>query len=164
MIQIDKLKMVLYDFDDTLCIHLQHDYDENNKQSIHLHNVNILKYGKDCYNENTTTSTHMKKFMKTCEKLGIRQGLISATTSYEHFISKQEWVKERYGINLENFCVGTVEAKQEILLAIADAYEYDRDEILVVDDMWQTLSQAALNGFQTCTPIEIVIYEDRYSN
>lgn len=152
MLVLENIKVVLWDFDDTLCIHKFHGSDSD---SEHMYNVDVLLHGKDAWNTGKP-NIYMKRFMKLCSDKGIKQGLISSTTSYKHAIGKCDWVKDNYGVELENFCVGTFEAKLDMMLAIADAYNYERDAILIVDDFWENLERAANNGFQACTPMEIV--------
>ena len=70
--------------------------------------------------------------------------------------------KKEYNIELENFCVGYAEGKIEMMNAIHSAYGYDKNEILIVDDLYPTLEKAANEGFQACTPMEIVNYIEDY--
>ena len=152
MIALENIKIVLWDFDDTLCMHEFHD---GNGDSDHMYNVDVLLHGTDAWNT-CKPNIHMKRFMTLCCNKGIRQGLISSTIFYKHAANKCDWVKDKYGVELENFCVGTPKAKLDMMLAIADAYNYKRDEILIVDDFWENLERAANNGFQACTPMEVV--------
>lgn len=152
MINLDKLKIVLYDYDHTLCIHTYHNASDD---TTHEYNINVILNGKEAWST-CKPNKHMKEFMELCKSKGIRQGLISATHSNKHGNSKNEWVLDRYGIELENFCVSTSEDKIEMMKAIADAYNYERYEILIVDDYYATLELAANNNFQACSPMEIV--------
>lgn len=151
MINLDEIKLVVYDFDDTLCIHEKHSDSEDEE---HLYNITVLKEGSKAYTG--STNIQMKWFIDKCTKLGIRQGLISATRSYKHASAKCNWVSENYGINLEDFCVGNPRDKIEMLCSIKDAYNLEEYEILLVDDYWQNLEDAANKGFSCCTPMEIV--------
>lgn len=154
MINLDNTELVLFDFDDTLCIHRNH---KDTEEGEHKYNVNILRHGeftwKDC-----DISIHMKKFMQKCNEKDIRMGLISATMSYLHSQAKHDWVLENYEIDLENYCVGTFEGKLKMMLAISDAYSIQRERILIVDDLYENLGRAANNGFSACTPMEVVNY------
>ena len=152
MLVLENVKIVLYGFDDTLCIHKFH---ESDYDSEHLYNIDVLLHSNKAWST-CKPSIHMKKFMDLCSKKNMRQGLISSAMSFKHSIGKCEWVKDKYGIELENFCVGTFEAKFNMMLTIADAIKYSRDEILIVDDFWESLERAANNGFQACSPMEIV--------
>lgn len=154
MIKIEKLKFVLYDFDDTLCIHQRHrTLDEQ------TYNKNILLLGKDTF-EYCESNKQIKNFIKICEKKGIAQGLISATTSCKDAEAKRNWVAEKYDIYLNNYSVGSRKQKVAMLQAICDAYGLYPQEILLIDDMWETLAEAEDAGFQACTPMEIVNYID----
>ena len=153
MIRFDLLKMVLYDFDDTLCIHTNH---TSNEDQVHRHEVDVLVHGKDTWNGGSINN-HMKEFMKLCTKFGLRQGLISATTPH-HSAPKCEWVEANYGIKLENFCVSRAEDKSRTMWAIKDAYNYRRDQVMIVDDYWKVLEMAANAGFQAYSPMQIVNY------
>ena len=154
MINLDKIKIVLWGFDDTLCIHEFHSGDSDSKR---MYNFDVLFNGKDAWNM-CKPNIFMKKFMNLCLNKNIKQGLISTTISYKHATGKCEWVRENYGIELENFCVGTYKAKIDMMLAISDAYDYEKYEILIVDGFGENLERAADNGFQACSPMEVVNY------
>lgn len=159
MINLTNIKIVLYDFDHTLCIHTYHNASND---TTHEYNVSVLLKGKETWAtgkevwNNCNTNKHMKEFMELCKTSGIRQGLISATHSYKHASAKNDWVLDRYGIELENFCVATADDKIEMMKAIATAYKYENYEILIVDDYFAILENAANNNFQACSPMEIV--------
>lgn len=150
MIKLDQLKCVLYDFDDTLCIHKDH-----REGSDAAYDRDVLINGAGAWRD-CDINPHMKAFMNMCEASGVRQGLISATTSAKHMQGKVAWVKENYGVELENFCVGTPEAKLRIMLALADTSGFHKYEILIVDDYFENTTRAANAGFMACTPMEIV--------
>lgn len=46
--------------------------------------------------------------------------------------------------------------KLGMLIAVAKAFGYARDEILLVDDMCSNLERAADNGFQAASPVEVI--------
>lgn len=96
--------------------------------------------------------------MNSAHNKNIRQGLISGTTCYIHMKNKENWVKKNYGITLENFCVRSQGMKLGIMIAIAEAFGYKHDEILLVDDLYKNLERASDNGFQSATPVEIINY------
>lgn len=152
MINLDQLKCVLYDFDDTLCIHKDH-RESGSREAAYDSDVLLNGAGawRDC-----ATNLHMKEFMNICEANGVRQGLISATTSAKHMNGKLDWVKEKYGVDLENFCVGTPDAKLRVMIALADTSDFHKYEILIVDDYFENVTRAANAGFMACTPMEIV--------
>ena len=156
MQNIAKLKIILFDFDDTLCIHTDHTSggdDEYNAKMV----VGDMSVWKNCQ-----VNEQLALFMNICEEKGIRMGLISTTESFRHMEAKQQFVKRMYGVNLENFCVGTQDGKLDMLNAIAAAYVYEKDEIAIVDDYWYQLERAADAGFQAYSPMQIVYYVNSY--
>ena len=52
--------------------------------------------------------------------------------------------------------------KLGMLIAIAEAFDYARDEILLVDDVWDNLERAADNGFQSATPVEVINFVEQH--
>ena len=154
MIDFNLIKFVLFDFDDTLCIHKKH---SSNSQDDLEYDKKVLLMGSRAWN-NMDKSIHMQKFMNVCKKKNIRMGLISATCSFQHSQGKHDWVFAQYGVDLENFCVGTFEDKLRIMIAISEAYEIPRNQILIVDDLWENLERAANNDFMACSPMEVVNY------
>lgn len=151
MINLNKVEMILFDFDDTLCI--REDY-RNNHDPEYPKNI-IL--GNPCW-ERCNSNKFLKEFMKLCAEKDIRLGLISATFSFKHMERKQEWVKNNYGFELENFCVGSPDSKVQMLQNISKAYNLKPGNILIVDDFYYTLREAANAGFQAAMPMEVVNY------
>lgn len=151
MVNLDNLQVVVFDFDDTLCIHKRRDNDNERE-----YNKDIFA-GKDIWKE-SSISTHIKEFMQECDSKGIKMGLISATTSFQHMLRKHEWVLKSYEYNLENYCVGNADDKLNVLIAISDSMGIDRSSILIVDDRYTTLHQCDMAGFMAASPMEIVNY------
>lgn len=156
MLNLENLKLVIYDFDETLCIHT------NRKSGLDIDYDSQVVAGKSAW-DTCNPNKSMKQFIDICKKRGITQGLISATLSYQHMHLKNEWVKENYDIELENYCVGHPEDKIKMLRALSVGLGLNKDEILIVDDMYSTLSSAANEGFQSATPMEVVNYIDIYN-
>lgn len=125
---------------------------------------------------NLQTNKHMRMFMDLCNKHGIRMGLISYASSNIIMQTRIQWVYQKYGYELENYCVGSREGKLDMLKAIQQTYWkgnktvgpndtgilYSPRQILIIDDVGQTLQEAADNNFSACTPMEVVNFiEDR---
>lgn len=161
MLKLNNVKVILFDFDDTLCIH-KHHHSHTEEQSRE-YNSSMLKKGVDTYDK-CAPNKHFKQFMSECKQLGIRMGLISLVPSFVHGQVKHDWVLREYGIDLENYCVGTFESKLGIMIAISDAYGIVRESILLVDDYFKNNERAADNGFQVCTPMEVVNYIEDKNN
>lgn len=156
---ISNFKIVLFDFDNMLCIHTNHGkWDE---QQSRVNRATIVS-GSLAVWDDCEISEDLKKFMELLKKNNIRMGLISTTESYPVAKTKQKFVEERYGIELENFCTGTQDGKLDMLNAIADAYGYDKQEVAIVDDYWYQLERASDAGFVAYFPLQIVNFMKIY--
>ena len=158
MIDVKKIKIILWDFDDTLCFHSDHTsaLDEFDTE----YNVGVL-LGQDVYSA-CSMNNSIKRFIDYAKRENKRQGLISGVDCFIHAKNKENWVKEHYNVELENYCVSSQEMKLGMLIAIAEAFDYARDEILLVDDVWDNLERAADNGFQSATPVEVINFVEQY--
>ena len=152
MINFGRIKIVLFDFDDTLCIHEEHG---DSPEEQMKYDKSVLTNGAGAWSH-LRPSRHMSQFMKLCADANIRMGLISAAMSFVHMKGKADWVKETYGYELENYCVRNPEAKLDMMLALAEAYRIPRSRILIIDDYWLTLERAANAGFMAASPMEVV--------
>lgn len=154
MQNLNDIKYVLFDFDDTLCIHSNHQAWTNSKD--HKLEVCILQGGDPYYK--STPNFHMAEFIRHLRENGIKMGLISHVSSVLQANIKEKWVEEHYNIRLDNFCVSTREQKVEMLKRISDGLHIERSRILIIDDAYLTLTEATDAGFQAATPMEIVNY------
>lgn len=152
---IDNLKIVLFDFDNTLCVHTDHKkWTESQKNAARakLVSEDLSMYDGCKINDN------LRKFMELLQTKNIRIGLLSTVESHPWALMKQRFVRERYHVKLENFCVGTQEGKLDMLNAIADSNGYSKQEVAIVDDYWYQLERASDAGFAAYSPLEIVNY------
>lgn len=159
MIDLNTLKIVLFDFDDTLAIW------ENHKTTAEDFSYmrQVIDFGAETWS-NCKPNAQMQKFLNMCIQKGVRVGLLSKTVSVLHMLGKAEWVKLNYGVDLENFCVSEMPMKVEMLKGIAEAYHYQPNEVALVDDLWEHTEKAANAGFCAYTPMEIVNFVDSLEN
>lgn len=152
------VKYVVFDFDDTLCIHKSHsskDWD-----------VVLSTYSDEPF-KRCVKSTLMQDFMDLCYKRNIPMGLISAVELPVRSVLKQDWVEKNYSYKLENFCVCKAEDKQTMLSYIIGRNNICSRELLLVDAMYSTLESCDNNGFSTVSPIYVAEYVEflrRYTN
>ena len=52
--------------------------------------------------------------------------------------------------------MGKIENKLDMMIALAEAYEIPRKQILIIDDYWLTLERATNAGFMAASPMEVV--------
>lgn len=152
MIDLQNVKMILFDFDDTLCIHRDHSSGEDED------------YDKTVFNKNNAWSNCepsiiMKSFLRfIMNEKKYEVGLISATCTYVHSEMKVKWVEKNYGYKIENLCVGSAQYKLREMKAICSSKGYKQSEILLIDDLWDTLEMCNDNGFQAASPMEVANY------
>lgn len=154
---LNKVKIVLFDFDDTLAVHNKH-------QEV----CSDVEYRAKAYSDSidpwkdSAINPQLKLFMHLCEQEGKEIGVISAEESHTVGQRKVQWVQEHYDIICGNYCVGSPDAKLCELKAIAAGKHIEPTEILIVDDFWEVLENAANAGFIACTPLEIVNFVNEY--
>ena len=162
MFDLNKLKLVLMDFDGTLCIHNCREYEssEECQREFHAAVMNGLYPWDMMYNLEPMYSTnlHMKSFMTLCKNKSLMLGMLSASTLHKSGNLKIDWVNSVYDVKLNNFNVGRIEDKIPTLNNIAKIYGLKANEILVIDSSEDLLYSAASYGFQTASPLEISVY------
>lgn len=151
MINIQKIKAVVFDFDDTLCIHTKHEeMDELEYYYGIVNNSNFL------VERNCQWNSQMYEFIKYCKSKDIRMAICSATGFYPVMEAKQESIENAYGIKLDNLCIGGASNKNLPLQYYAKLLGLENDEILLVDDLYSNVEAATKEGFQACSPMEVV--------
>ena len=154
MIDLSKVKIVLFDFDDTLCIHRKAD-----NFDIDSYNVAMVKGGTSYWDMmGSAPNKQMKVFMNKLSEDDVELGLISATKLSCTGANKIEWVKLNYGYTLKNYCSGDFEGKVQIIKALITANNFSPDEVLFVDDLYSNIDAVAKLGVQVATPMEVVNY------
>lgn len=160
---LSRIKYAMFDFDDTLCIHTNHWSDEDKSRRWHadvLLSSDVLPNSDNLY-ETCSSNRQMKAFMDLLSKEGTILGLVSAVAFVELADLKVDWVVKHYGYKLLNHCVGNIDAKVDMLIALADAFGYERSEILLVDDHPHACELAAKAGFVVMTPMQVVNFVDK---
>lgn len=160
MLDLDKVKLVLFDFDDTLCI-------RSRRKSIDNKGIDfiarILGHGSERYDYSFSPSFIMKWFVIECASQGKSLGVLSAVAVAQEAELKMKYVIENYDVNMINYCCSSVEDKIQVLEAIAISTGIPKECILLVDDLTHTIEKAADAGFMTCSPMEIVVlYEKEF--
>ena len=160
MNKLENLKMVLFDFDDTLAVHSQ-----GHRISDHLmkYMINVHSGSKELWNT-SKPNLQLKKFMDYLACKNISMGLISGVHDCKAAERKIEWVKENYGYSLENYCVSSQEQKMIELSTIAEVNGFHESQIALVDDYYENLGNAEKMGFTTFSPMEIVNLVNCFQN
>ena len=109
MINLDALKIVLFDFDDTLAIWNTHKCREDDAEYVRT----VIDFGTLTWQQ-CKPNKQMKQFMQMCKDKNIRMGLISKTCTVLHMQGKQQWIKENLPCVSEFHCVKYGTPKQSV--------------------------------------------------
>ena len=153
MIDLKDIQMVLFDFDDTLCIHNNHGHTPSDEIALE---VEVYR-GNNPWNKHSK-SIHMQGLINECVEREIKIGLMSQVTSFATAVEKIKWVKEMYGVTMENYCVGDKKCKLTMLCILAKAFNINRSSIMIIDDRSDILNESAEEGFIACSPMQVVNY------
>lgn len=154
MTDLSRVKIALFDFDDTLCIHQKAD-----NFVAEYYNVVMVEGRVSYWDEmHSQPNKQMKAFMDKLSVDNVELGLISATSFMCTAVNKIEWVKRKYGYTLKNYCTGDFDSKVQIIKALISADNLSPDEILFVDDLYSNVDAVAELGVQVATPMEVVNY------
>ena len=154
MNKLENLEMVLFDFDDTLCIH-SHRSDSYEELMEYLSCINSDKTFPESWN-NAKPNLQLKKFMDYLACKNISMGLISGVQDCKTAERKLKWVKENYGYLLENYCVSSQEQKIIELKVLAKVNRLHANQIAIIDDMYSNLEKAESEGFIALSPMQVV--------
>lgn len=151
MIDFESVKGILWDFDDVLCIHPDH---EESDPIVFRRKCAIGTAWSHCFVNHWAASIITKYPDK-------KMGLISYADMHMEASAKLQWVKELYNVRMDDFCVGSFDGKGEGMKLAAALWKLMPGEILVVDDMVPHQVTATRLGFKTCSPIELAIYVEQ---
>lgn len=146
---VDDLKVVCFDFDDTLCIHSERVDEGMFKYLCSMHADS--DYWKD-----SEANLQLKLFMDYLHAQGIKMCLIGGVDSFKESERKIKWVKENYGYWLENYCVCSQEQKIVELKVLAKVNMLHENQIAIIDDMYPNLEKAESDGFIALSPMQVV--------
>lgn len=165
MKSLENIKLVAFDFDDTLFAHRAHYPDTPSDHIQYL--VACLRSSKKLIPRGSlwgscSTNSAFEEFMEYCETQDIIMGLISWTAASVCATEKINFVKEKYHHTIENWCVGSIDEKIQMLKVLAEVYRLENDQILIIDDSVHVLANANAEGFQAASPIEFVNYWNNF--
>ena len=151
---LENLEMVLFDFDDTLCIH-NHRSDAYEEMMEYLSYIHSGETFPKSWNK-AKPNLQLKKFMDYLAYKNIPMGLISGVRDCKTAERKIKWVKENYGYLLENYCVSSQEQKIIELKVLAKVNRLHENQIAIIDDLYPNLEKAESEGFVALSPMQVV--------
>ena len=151
---LDKIKVAIFDFDDTLAIHKDVDYKKRRNES----EENLINYYLNAYlNPNSfyeiiepcSISQPIFKLINILRKNNVEIYCVSGMKFSFHLEAKEYFVHKYYGNDIKIISSRNHELKVVAAKIISKINNCDLNEILVVDDMKENiidLNKAGING------------------
>ena len=150
-LNLDNIKVVIFDFDGTLAIHRDKDFVKHRNESEDKR----LNYYSNAYQN----SEHFFEEIEPCDRSEVLYNLIEELRNRNikmyclsgmkfsfHFKAKQDFINKQYGDDIELVSVGTQELKLDGIKIISKINDCNLDEILFIEDLEDTVSYLKNNG------------------
>lgn len=149
-INLDNIKVVVFDFDNTLAIHKDEDYAKKRAESedtYFSYYSNAYLYPNIFYDEiePCIRSNTLYNLIKILRSKNIKMYCLSGMKSSFHFNAKKHFISKQYGDDIELITVGNQELKVVGVKIIQKINNCKLDEILFIDDLKRTIKY--LNDF-----------------
>ena len=139
-IDLSKIKVVIFDFDDTLAVHRNRDYQERrceSEENLFDYYLNAYLYPNSFYNdiEPCDISESIFKLVNILRKNNVKMYCVSGMRFSFHLKAKENFVHKYYGNDIEMISAGSQELKIDAIKVISKLNNCNLDEILFIDDM-----------------------------
>lgn len=152
-IDLKKIKVVIFDFDDTLAIHKDPNFSitrgEREENYISFYEK-AYKYPEIFYEEIEPCykSERMFNFIKELRNNNIKMYCLSGMKFSFHLKAKQAFINKYYGNDIEIIITSTQELKVPGVKIIQKICNCNLDEILFIDDLEDTVNYLNSNGIR----------------
>ena len=145
-IDINKIKVAIFDFDDTLAIHKDKDFYKHRKES----DEKFLDFYKNAYLnfdsfyekiEPCTKSEVLYKLINILRSNGVKMYCLSGMNFSFHMKAKQSFVNKNYGDDIEVISSQSQERKVDAVKIIQRINSCNLNEILFIDDMEENITK-----------------------
>ena len=157
---IDNIKVVIFDFDDTLAIHRDKDFtnhrNENEEKRLGYY-LNAYQNPDTFYEviEPCDRSEVLYRLVQELRNKNIKMYCLSGMKFSFHFKAKQNFINKYYGNDIELVSAGTQQLKLDAIKIIAKANNCSLDEILYIEDLEDTVKFLKSNGINVINVNEI---------
>lgn len=143
-IDLNNIKVAIFDFDDTLAIHKDKDYLKHRNDS----EENLLNYYLNAYLnpesfyetiEPCTVSQSLYKLINLFKNNNVKMYCVSGMKFSFHLKAKENFVHSHYDNNIEVISTRSQEMKVEAVKIIQKINNCKLDEILFVDDIKENI-------------------------
>ena len=153
-IDTSNVKVVIFDFDDTLAIHedrefIKHHYESEEKRltyysTAYLNPENFYEDIEPCFR-----SEVLYNFINELRNKNIKMYCLSGMKFSFNLKAKQSFINKHYGSDIEIVSVASQQMKLEGIKIIQKIVDCNLDEILFVEDLEDTISYLTDNGVRT---------------
>lgn len=166
-INLNKIKVAIFDFDDTLAIHKDRDFIKHrneNEENLVNYFLNAYLYPDTFYDsiEPCFILDSLKEIVKTCEIKGIKMYCVSGMRFSLHLNAKKHFINKHYSEKIELISTRSQEAKCDAIKIIQRINKCELNEILFVDDKKENIISFNNMGVHGIFPEDAhkLIYEE----
>lgn len=150
-IDLSNIKVVIFDFDDTLAIHKDKEFSKHRSES----EENFVNFYLNAYNkpncfydeiEPCIKSEILDVFIKELRKRNIKMYCLSGMNFTFHLKAKQSFINKYYGEDIEILSTSSQELKLKGVKIIQKINNCNLDEILFIDDRKDVIELLTQNG------------------
>lgn len=161
-INLENIKVVIFDFDDTLAIHKDKEYSKHRRESEDKYlsyYLNAYKNPKYFYEdiEPCIKSEVLYNFISKLRRKGIKIYCLSGMRFSFHLKAKQSFINKYYGDDIEVISTASQELKIEGVKIIQKLNDCMLDEILFIDDRSDVVNLLNSNGIKSILVKDIQI-------
>ena len=159
-INIENIKVAIFDFDDTLAIHKDRDFVKHrNENEDNLLNYYLNAYlNPNCFYETIEpcyVSVSLQKLIRFFSKKGVKVYCVSGMKYSFHLKAKEHFVHKYYDDSIEVISTRSQELKDDAVKIIKRVNNCNLDEILFVDDIKENIDRFNNMGINALLPEEI---------
>ena len=160
-INLDNIKVVIFDFDDTLAIHKDKDFLAHRRESEEKrlgYYLNAYKNPETFYEdiEPCIRSEVLYNFINNLRKRNIKMYCLSGMKFSFHLKAKQNFINKHYGNDIEVISASTQELKLDGLKIIQRLNGCNLQEMLFIDDRQDVIELLSKNGIKAILVSDII--------
>lgn len=161
-IKLSKIKVAIFDFDDTLAIHKDKDFLKHRNESEN----NFLNYFMNAYTSQSTFYETIEpcsvfeplyKLVKFFEKNGVKMYCVTGIQFSFNIKAKEAFVHNHYSDKIEVISTNSQKSKVEAIKIISKLNRCNLNEILFVDDLEENITRFKDMGVKALLPSEVDI-------
>ena len=152
-INLNNIKLVIFDFDDTLAIHKDKDFSKHRRES----EENFVNFYYNAYTnpnyfydeiEPCTRSEVLYNLIDVLRSKNIKMYCLSGMKFSFHLKAKQSFINKYYGEDIEVISISSQELKLKGLKILQKISNCNLNEILLIDDRQDVVDLLIENGIR----------------